>query len=71
MDGGEETRRRLVVSGDHGTEALEGVEAALDAAAQGVELPVKAAWRHLWVGLAAMTGFIPRARMASMIAREE
>ncbi len=42
MDGGEETRRRLVVSGGNGAEALEGVEATLDAVAQGVELPVQA-----------------------------
>jgi len=42
MDGGEETRRRLVVAGGNGAEALEGVEAAPDAVAQGVELPVQA-----------------------------
>ena len=41
MDGGEETRRRLVISGGHGAEPLEGVEAALDAVAQGVEFPVQ------------------------------
>jgi hypothetical protein len=42
MDGGEEARRRLVVSGGHGAEALEGVEAALDPVAESVELAVEA-----------------------------
>src|SRR5512136_727901 len=42
MDGGEEARRRLVVSSGDGAEALEGVEAALDAVAESVELPVEA-----------------------------
>lgn len=41
MDGGEEARRRLVVTGGHGAEALEGVEAALDAVTQGVEPAVE------------------------------
>lgn len=36
MDGDEEARRRPVVSGGDGAEAVEGVEAALDAVAQGV-----------------------------------
>jgi len=42
MDGGEEARRRLVVAGGHGAEALEGVEAALDTVAERVEFPVEA-----------------------------
>ena len=41
MDGGEETRRRLVVAGRDGAEALERVEAAFDAVPERVELPVE------------------------------
>ena len=41
MDGGEETRRRLVVAGGNGAKALERVEAALDPVPERVELPVE------------------------------
>jgi hypothetical protein len=41
-DGGEDTRRRLVVSGGDGAEPLECVEAAVDAVPERVECPIEA-----------------------------
>jgi len=66
VDGGEEVRPGLLVAGGDGAEALERVEAACDAVAKRVELPVEAQLR-----LVRRVGFIPRARIASTMAFEE
>ena len=63
VEDGEKAGCCLLIAGCDGAEAFEGMETALDSITQGVELSVEPLLTPC-VGFGAMTGFMPRARIA-------